>query len=156
GVSPRRWGRRHDTLLFYTKGREEWTFNPDPVRGDYAEATKERFKHYIGNVRKGGEFGEQSLNPKGKHPDDVWEISIVAPSAKARLGSQTKRPEGLLERSTLASSDHGDIVLDPFAGCGTTQVVAERLQRQWIGIVISPTAVNLMRRRLLTATNGAA
>lgn len=56
----------------------------------------------------------------------------------------------------MASSNPGDIVLDPFAGCGTTQVVAERLGREWIGIDISPTAVNLMRRRLLTATNGAA
>jgi DNA modification methylase len=156
GVSPRRWGRRHDTLLFYTKGRKSWTFNADPVRGEYAEATKERFKHYIGNVRKGGDFGEQALNPKGKHPDDVWEISIVAPSAKARLGYPTQKPEELLERIVLASSNPGDIVLDPFAGCGTTQVVAERLDRQWIGIDISPTAVNLMRRRLLAATSGAA
>lgn len=155
GVSPRRWGRRHDTILFYTKGKDEWTFNPDPVRGEYAEATRERFKHYIGNVRKGGDFGEQSLNPDGKHPDDVWEISIVAPSAKARLGYPTQKPEELLEQIILASSNPGDIVLDPFAGCGTTQVVAERLGREWIGIDISPTAVNLMRRRLLTATNGA-
>ena len=156
GVSPRRWARRHDTILFYTKGKDEWTFNPDPVRGEYAEATKERFKHYVGNVRKGGNFGEQNLNPAGKHPDDVWEISIVAPSAKARLGYPTQKPEELLERIVLASSNPGDIVLDPFAGCGTTQVVAERLGREWIGIDISPTAVNLMRRRLLTATNGAA
>lgn len=141
GVSPRRWGRRHDTILFYTKGKKEWTFNPDPVREEYAEATKERFKHYIGNVRKGGDFGEQNLNPDGKHPDDVWEISIVAPSAKARLGYPTQKPEELLERIILASSNPGDIVLDPFAGCGTTQVVAERLDREWIGIDISPTAV---------------
>jgi len=107
-------------------------------------------------VRKGGDFGEQSLNPEGKHPDDVWEIPIVAPSAKARLGYPTQKPEALLERIILASSNPGDIVLDPFAGCGTTQVAAERLGREWIGIDISPTAVNLMRRRILTATNGAA
>jgi DNA modification methylase len=156
GVSPRRWARRHDTILMYTKGRKEWTFNPDPVRGEYAETTKERFKHYIGNVRKGADFGPQELNPKGKHPDDVWEIPIVAPSARARLGYPTQKPEALLERVVLASSNAGDVVLDPFAGCGTTQVVAERTGRQWIGIDISPTAVGIMERRLLKATNGAA
>ncbi len=147
GVSPRRWARRHDTILFYTKGKD-WTFNPDPVREEYAETTKERFTHYIGNVRKGGDFGPQALNPKGKHPDDVWMIPIVAPSAKARLGYPTQKPEALLERIVLASSNAGDIVLDPFAGCGTTQVVAQRHGRQWIGIDISPTAVGLMKRRM--------
>jgi len=147
GVSPKRWARRHDTIFFYTKG-SDWTFNPDPVRTDYAPATKERFKHYIGNVRRSGDFGQQTLNPKGKHPDDVWEISIIAPSAKERLGYPTQKPEALLERVLLASSNAGDIVLDPFAGCGTTLVVAERLKRKWIGIDISPTAVGLMKRRM--------
>jgi hypothetical protein len=88
------------------------------------------------------------LNPKGKHPDDVWEISIVAPSAKERLGYPTQKPEALMERIILASSNKGDIVLDPFAGCGTTMVAAQRLGRQWIGIDVSPTAVGLMKRRM--------
>jgi len=147
GVSPRRWARRHDVLLFYTKGKT-WTFNPDPVRDPYADTTTERFKHYIGNVRKSGDFGEQALNPKGKHPDDVWQIPIVAPSAKARLGYPTQKPEELLDRVILASSNPNDIILDPFAGCGTTLVSAERLKRQWLGIDISPTAVGLMQRRM--------
>ena len=147
GVSPRRWGRRHDNIFFYTKGAT-WTFNPDPVRGEYAEATKERFKHYVGNVRGVADFGQQQLNPKGKHPDDVWEISIVAPSARDRLGYPTQKPEKLMERIILASSNPGDVVLDPFAGCGTTLVVAHELRRQWIGIDISPTAVGLVKRRM--------
>jgi DNA modification methylase len=151
GVSPRRWARRHDNILFYTKGKE-WTFNADPVRGEYAEATKERFSHYIGNVRESRrgkrDYGLQQLNPKGKHPDDVWEISIVAPSARDRLGYPTQKPEALMEQIILASSNPGDVVLDPFAGCGTTLVVAHREGRQWIGIDISPTAVNLIRRRM--------
>jgi site-specific DNA-methyltransferase (adenine-specific) len=142
GVSPKRWARRHDNILFYTKN-DGWYFDPDPVRGEYAKATQERFKHYIGNVRGDSDFGVQQLNPKGKHPDDVWEISIVAPSAKARLGYPTQKPEPLLERIIRASSKPGDIVLDPFAGCGTTLVVAERERREWIGIDISPTAVGL-------------
>jgi hypothetical protein len=147
GVSPRRWARRHDTILWYTKGRQ-WYFNPNPVRDQYAESTKQRFSHYIGNVRAGHDFGPQTLNPQGKHPDDVWLIKIVAPSAKDRLGYPTQKPEELLERILLSSTKEGDLVLDPFAGCGTTMVVAHRLKRHWIGIDISPTACNLMKRRL--------
>lgn len=148
GVSKRRWARRHDTLLFYTKG-DEWTFNVDPVRVEYAAATQERFKHYVGNVRKtGADFGPQQLNPKGKHPDDVWQISILAPSARARLGYPTQKPEALLQNIVLASSNEGDVVLDPFCGCGTTLSVAEQHKRNWIGVDISPTAIEITDRRL--------
>lgn len=147
GVSSRRWARRHDTILWYTKGKQ-WYFNADPVRDEYAESTKERFSHYIGNVRGDRDFGPQSLHPKGKHPDDVWHIKIVAPSAKDRLGYPTQKPEELLERIILSSSEEGNVVLDPFSGCGTTLVVAHRLQRHWVGIDISPTACNLMKRRM--------
>jgi DNA modification methylase len=150
GVSPKRWGRRHDTLLWYSKSKS-WYFNPDPVRDAYAESTQERFLHYIGNVRGGHDFGEQKLNPLGKHPDDVWPIKIVAPSARIRLGYPTQKPEELLQRVILSSSREGDVVLDPFAGCGTTVVVAQKLKRRWIGIDISPTACNLIHRQLLRA-----
>ena len=78
----------------------------------------------------------------------MWEISIVAPSARDRLGYPTQKPEKLMERIILASSNPGDVVLDPFAGCGTTLVVAHELRRQWIGIDISPTAVGLVKRRM--------
>jgi DNA modification methylase len=74
---------------------------------------------------------------------------------RERLGYPTQKPETLLERIILASSNPSDVVLDPFCGCGTTVVVAERLKREWIGVDISPTAVSIMERRLLKATNGA-
>ena len=67
---------------------------------------------------------------------------------KDRLGYPTQKPEELLERIVLSSSKEGDVILDPFAGCGTSLVVAQRLKRHWIGIDISPTACNLMKRRL--------
>ncbi len=148
GVSPRRWARRHDTILWYSKGKT-WFFDPDPVRDEYAATTKERFSHYIGNVRGKHDYGEQTLNPLGKHPDDVWQIKIVAPSARERLGYPTQKPEELLDRIIVSSCPTDGIVLDPFAGCGTTMVVAHRLKRQWVGIDISPTACNLSRRRLM-------
>ena len=92
---------------------------------------------------------------KGKAVGDIWDdIDRINPVGRERLGYPTQKPEALLRRIIEASSNSGDVVLDPFCGCGTTVTVAERLQRRWIGIDISPTAVNLMRRRLLKDTNG--
>ncbi|MGH7557681.1 MAG: DNA methyltransferase [Gemmatimonadota bacterium] len=147
GVSPRRWGRRHDNILFYTKGKK-WTFNVDPVRDEYSEETKERLKYKAKAFRGERVYEKYEPHPLGKHPDDVWPIQPTMPSAKERLGYPTQKPERLLDRIILASSNEGDIVLDPFAGCGTTLVVAHRRKRQWIGIDISPTAVGLMKRRM--------
>lgn len=81
---------------------------------------------------------------------DTWTtIDPINMMAKERLGYPTQKPEALLARIIEASSNADDIVLDPFAGCGTATAVAEQLGRQWVGIDISPTAVELMRRRLL-------
>ncbi len=148
GISPKYFGKRHDILLFYAKDRNKYFFNPDEVRDPYAEATIERFKHHIGNVRGKSDYGVQTLNPKGKHPDDVWSIQPIAPSAKERLGYPTQKPVELLEKIIKASSKKGDIILDPFCGCGTTLVAAQKLGRKWVGIDITHLAVGLMRKRL--------
>ena len=147
GYPKKDFGKRHDSIFRYSKG-SEYTFNLDDVREEYAEATKARFKHYIGNKRKSGDFGIQKLNPLGKHPDDWWQIQPIAPSAKERLGYPTQKPLALLDKIVKASSNRGDIVLDPFCGCATTCIAAERLQRQWIGIDLSPKAVELVKLRL--------
>jgi DNA modification methylase len=87
---------------------------------------------------------------------DVWtDLDPINSRARERLGYPTQKPEALLERIIRLSSNPGQIVLDPFCGCGTTVAVSERLGRQWVGIDISPTAVNLMVRRVLKNTNGA-
>jgi DNA modification methylase len=81
---------------------------------------------------------------------DVWtDVAPINSQAKERLGYPTQKPEALLDRIVRASSNENDVVLDPFCGCGTTVVVAERLKRRWIGIDISPTACNMMYRRLV-------
>jgi len=147
GYPKKDFGKRHDTIFRYSK-TGKYIFNLDEVREGYAEATKERFKHYIGNVRKSGDFGIQKLNPLGKQPDDWWEIQPIAPSSKERLGYPTQKPLVLLEKIIKASSNKGDIVLDPFCGCGTTLVASEKLKRRWIGIDVSPTACKLMVKRL--------
>lgn len=147
GYPKKDFGRRHDIILRYSK-TDDYYMDVDAVREEYAEATKERFKHYIGNVRKGTDFGLQELHPLGKHPDDWWQIQPIAPSARARLGYPTQKPEPLLERIINASSKKGDIVLDPFCGCGTTIAVAQRLSRKWVGIDVTHLAINLIKLRL--------
>jgi len=147
GVSKYYFGRRHDNIYFYAKS-DEWFFNPDGARLPYAVATVERFSHHIGNVRGAKDYGEQSLHPEGKHPDDVWELQPIAPSAKERLGYPTQKPEKLLERIILSASREGDVILDAFCGCGTTLAVAQKTNRRWIGIDISYTAIELVKERL--------
>jgi DNA modification methylase len=86
---------------------------------------------------------------KGKAVGDIWDdIDRINPKGAERVGYPTQKPEALLERIIEASSNPGDIVLDPFCGCGTTVSVASRLGRKWIGIDISPTAMRVIRRRL--------
>ena len=86
---------------------------------------------------------------QGNPVDTIWEdIRPIQSQAKERLGYPTQKPEALLERIINASSDEGDVVLDPFCGCGTAIAVAERLNRRWIGIDITHLAISLMKSRL--------
>ena len=100
------WAKRHDNIFVYSK-TDKYTFNADEVRTEYAAATVERFSHAINNVRNGINFGSQSLNPLGKYPEDVLDISIEAPSASIRTGYPTQKPEALLEKIIKASSNPG-------------------------------------------------
>ncbi|TAE04010.1 MAG: site-specific DNA-methyltransferase [Bacteroidetes bacterium] len=148
GYPKKDFGRRHDTIFRYSKSKN-FTFNLDEVREEYAQATKDRFSHYIGNKRGKSDFGTQSLHPLGKQPDDWWEIQPIAPSAKERLGYPTQKPEKLLEKIIKASSNEGDTILDAYCGCGTTIAVAERLNRNWIGIDITYQSISLILKRLM-------
>jgi SAM-dependent methyltransferase len=82
---------------------------------------------------------------------DFWEDIRLTTASPERLGFPTQKPEALLERAILASSDEGDVILDPFCGCGTAISVAERLGRRWIGIDITHLAIGLIRGRLRDA-----
>ncbi len=147
--------RRHDIIFRYGKSRKETFFNPNPARQPYAETTRARFKHYIGNVRGDRDYGVQELHPEGKHPDDViTDIQPVAPSAKERLGYPTQKPLALLERIVETGSKEGDVILDPFCGCGTAVEAAEKLNRQWIGIDISTFSTGLIRERVVRNIQG--
>jgi DNA modification methylase len=88
---------------------------------------------------------------------DMWlDLNPIAAQAAERLGYPTQKPETLLERIINGSSNEGDVVLDPFCGCGTTIAVAQRLGRRWIGIDVTHLAISLMRHRLKTAFGDAA
>jgi len=93
---------------------------------------------------------------KGRALGDVWEdIPPLNMMARERLGYPTQKPEALLERIILASSNEGDTVLDPFCGCGTTVAAAQKLKRRWIGIDITHLAIGLIRHRLEAAYGNA-
>lgn len=86
---------------------------------------------------------------KGRPIQNLWDdIEMVSSRSRERLGFPTQKPESLLERIIKASSKKGDIVLDPFCGCGTTITVAQKLKRKWIGIDVTHLAISLMKHRL--------
>ena len=136
--------KKHDSILFYTKSKN-WTFNGDDVREQYDEQTIRRYEKDV--IFPGGY--KARMNPKGRLPYSVWQIPPLRNVSKERLGYPTQKPLDLLDRIIRASSNPGDVVMDPFCGCGTTVHAAEKLDRQWIGIDISRFSTELMRERIL-------
>ncbi len=140
-TSKKFFGRKHDIILCYSKGAKN-TFNVEDVREPYAEDS---------NWLKTSGYAKDARykpNPKGKLPHDVWRIPTINNMAKERLGYPTQKPLKLLERIVKASSDEGDVILDPFCGCATTMVAAQQLQRRWIGVDIEVKAVDILLQRL--------
>src|SRR6202161_262268 len=89
--------------------------------------------------------------PMGDFGDDIPPINS---QAQERLGYPTQKPQVLLERIIAASSNEGDVVLDPFCGCGTAVHAAQKLKREWIGIDVTHPAIGLVERRLKEAFPG--
>lgn len=156
GGRPRRdFGRKHDTILRYVKGAK-WYFDEAAVRIPHEPASIEHnYRHVDESGRRyrednwSGKRKYRYYADEGRGRDDVWtDIGSLHHEDKERLGYPTQKPEKLLEVIIRASSSEGAVVLDPFCGCGTAVAVAHRLRREWIGMDISPTAVEIMRRRL--------
>ncbi len=148
--APKKWlHRNHDTIFRYAKQKADLVTWNHP-RSPWPESTLKKWQtDEDGRVyRVQNKYDKRYyIDPAGKLDDDVWNITLSS-RTKERLGYPTQKPELLLEKIITASSNAGDIVLDPFAGCGTALVAAQRLKRQWVGIDISPTAVGLMRERM--------
>jgi DNA modification methylase len=139
----RAFNRKHDTILAYTKG-ERYTFNPDAVRAPYNPNTVKTFE----SSPKAG-FGKIPNLIRGKIPEDWWYFPVVARLHRERTGYPTQKPEALLERIILASSNPGDLVADFFCGAGTSAVVASRLGRRFIANDVSWRAIHTTRSRLI-------
>jgi DNA modification methylase len=137
GASKKRWARKHDAILLYTRSVTNWTFNVDDVRQPY--------KWTDGQRRADGSGRDLE---KGKLPDDVFECNSEMPWSKNRVGYPTEKPTKLLERLILASSNEGDTVADFFGGGGITPFVAQRLGRRWIACDQSRVAVAITADRL--------
>ena len=133
GRSKRRWPAKHDTILVYAKDPGKYFFDQDAI---------ERIPYMApGLVSK-----EKAA--RGKLPTDVWWHTIVATNGKEKTGYATQKPEGVLRRILLASSQEGDRVLDFFAGSGTTGAVARQLNRRFVMIDDNPEAIAVIAKRL--------
>ena len=158
---PRFFNRKHDVILFYANDRlnrfsmptTEWT------REDIVKTRKQRI-HILDDGQEyiwmpGGKGHSKSrlkkltdIMKEGKAVSDVWTMPIISSSSRERIGYPTQKPLNLLERIIEASSNEGDVVLDPFCGCATACIAAEQLHREWVGIDISPKAAELVRQRM--------
>ncbi len=147
GVPKKDFSRKHDIILRYTK-TGNITFNVDDIRQPYSEQSQERLKYKARAFRSDKVYDNYNMNEKGKHPEDWWVMQPVMPSSKERLGYPTQKPRALYERMIKASSNKGNLVMDPFAGCGTTIDAAHTLNRFWIGIDLTILSLDPMRRRL--------
>ena len=136
--------RKHDTIFWYAKG-ETWTFNVDAVRQPHSAKTKANYKG--GLVGSGFVGADHLIHEGGKVPEDWWQFAI-APRGKEYLGYPTQKPIKLLERIVAAASNPGDVVLDPFCGCGTAVDAAQKLGRRWIGIDVTHLSIGLIEKRL--------
>ena len=146
-VRARQFARNHDVILFYSGSRDS-TFNAQYV--SVSDLTMKRWGGrqqqavLVDGVRQAGTTDEKAQSPC----PDWWEISVINPNAKERVGYPTQKPLKLLERVIAASSNAGDVVLDPFCGCATACIAAELQGRLWTGIDISPKASDLVKRRM--------
>ena len=141
GASPKRhFSRKHDTILFYGKS-SDYRFNPQQEK-----SYNRGFKPYrfAGVTEYQDEKGWYTLVGM----KDYWRIDLVGRTSAERMGYPTQKPLALYERIIRASSDPGDIVLDPFCGCATTPIAAERLGRQWVGMDIWEGAYDRVVERL--------
>ena len=134
GAGKRQFARKHDAILFYAKSRE-YTFHPQYERVRY------RKRFFGAKEDEHGFYADVLLR-------DVWDIPAVINVSAERTGYPTQKPLALLERIVRASSNEGDVVLDPFCGSGTTLVAAQRLGRRWIGIDANEEAVKVAGGRL--------
>ena len=142
GIPKKDFPRKHDNILRYAKTRK---FYYQPIYRPYSVGTQQR-----GRTPVKGKYFEQGLNPEGTPVNDWWTDlkRIASPTDPEKTGWPTQKPLALYERIIKASSNPGDVVLDPFCGSGTTLEAAERLGRKWIGMEVWDNAKVVVMQRL--------
>ena len=154
----KKFNRSHAHILYYVRDPKHYKFNPDSVRVPSARMTT---------------YADRRANPVGKLPDDTWVlrpqesdehfrpdsdtwfVSRVCGTFKERVSHPCQMPEAVLERIIRVATDEGDVVLDPFAGSGTTLAVAKKLGRKYLGIELSEQYADGVRKRLQMIEFGA-
>jgi site-specific DNA-methyltransferase (adenine-specific) len=154
----KKFSRSHAHILYYVMDPKQFTFNADEIRVASARQTT---------------YADRRANPRGKLPDDTWVlrpqederlfpaesdtwyVSRVCGTFKERTGHPCQMPEAVLERIIRVASNPGDLVIDPFAGSGTTLAVAQRLDRHWLGFELSEDYAARIRERLRRQTETA-
>jgi site-specific DNA-methyltransferase (adenine-specific) len=143
----KRFQRMHDIILFYGKSdinifnvlyRDPSISSQKRWSGKQQRVTFDEQGNRLPTI-------EEQIDSPGVPLSDVWQIPIIAPSAKERLGYPTQKPLALLERIILASSKEDDVVFDPFCGCGTTVEASIRNNRQWVGCDIAIHSIRLIQ-----------
>ncbi len=136
GRSKKKWPAKHDTILVYVKDPEDYVFNADEV---------DRIPYMAPGL-----VGPEKAK-RGKLPTDTWWHTIVSPTGKEKTGYPTQKPMGVLRRIVAASSNPGDLVMDFFAGSGTTGAAALELGRRFLLVDNNPEAIEVMRKRFAGA-----
>lgn len=155
--------RSYDVILFYTKNVDKYVFNDDPnVYMEYSDRVKNALKEDENGVfyYRGGSHNGKKLSRKvyikqdGIFPRDFWyDVPYVRANTAEYQGFSTQKPERLLKRIILSSTNENDLVADFFCGSGTTLSVAEKLGRRWIGCDSKNHAIHMGRKRLLNINN---
>jgi len=141
GVSREHFARKHDDILYYRKSKELYEFYPDRVLIDRTEKSLKRAKN-----PKGARI--ESTNSK-KLPIDVWDVSVLNPMSNERIDYPTQKPEELIEKILVSTTDENELVCDFFVGSGTTASVAEKLGRKWICSDIGKFSIHTTRKRMI-------
>jgi len=143
----------YDIICYFIKGKKPNTFNLDDIRVPQLVELDHRLRCERVPSVINGKFGKTKFNSKGKNPGDVWgDIKQLTYKSKELISKEAlntiQKPEKLIERLVKASSNEGDLVLDPFAGVGTCPVVCKRLGRRFIGIERDRNFAEIARMRL--------
>jgi site-specific DNA-methyltransferase (adenine-specific) len=138
------WGRSHESILHFRK-QKSTKINIDNIRIPYGEHTLKYparsqaiTSQYNSGKQRGKQIDDWTPNPKGAKPKDVIEVPTTCNGMNEKTRHPTQKPEELVRKFILASSQRGDTVVDPFSGSGTALVAAEQLGRHWLGCEINP------------------